>query len=39
MNVESFADGRVDLAEVKISSTSPIANSKVGNISSKFKTE
>ncbi len=37
MNVESFADGRVDLAEVKISSTSPIANSKVGNISSKFK--
>ncbi len=35
--VESFADGRVDLAEVKISSTSPIANSKVGNISSKFK--
>ncbi|MDE6722938.1 MAG: NAD-binding protein, partial [Eubacterium sp.] len=37
MNVESFADGLVDLAEVKISSSSPLANSKVGNISSKLK--
>ncbi|MDE6658660.1 MAG: Trk system potassium transporter TrkA [Eubacterium sp.] len=37
MNVETFADGLVDLAEVKISASSPLANSKVGDISSKLK--
>lgn len=37
MNVETFADGLVDIAEVKISSLSPFANCSLGTISSKFK--
>lgn len=37
MNVETFADGLVDIAEVKISSVSPFANCSIGTISSKFK--
>ena len=37
MNVETFADGLVNIAEVKIKSDSPFADCKVGAISSKFK--
>ena len=37
MNVETFADGHVDIAEVKIYPSSPFSGSSVGSISSKFK--
>ncbi len=37
MNVETFADGLVDIAEVKIYPDSSFADTKIGNISSKFK--
>lgn len=37
MNIESFADGFMDLSEVKISSESPVAGMTVGHISSKYK--
>lgn len=37
MNVETFADGLVNIAEVKIKEDSPFADCKVGAISSKFK--
>lgn len=37
MNVETFADGRVDIAEVKIYPTSPFVDNSVWNIASKFK--
>ncbi len=37
MNVDSFADGLVDIAEVKISVSSPYAGTKIGNIAPKFK--
>ncbi len=37
MNVESFANGLVDIAEVKISPASPYAGTKIGNIAPKFK--
>lgn len=37
MNVETFADGLVNIAEVKIKNDSPFADCKVGAVSSKFK--
>lgn len=37
MNVESFAGGLVDMAEVKVSPSSPLVNMKLEGISSKYK--
>lgn len=37
MNVETFADGLIDIAEVKIGPGSPYAENSVGTVSSKFK--
>ena len=37
MNIESFADGHIDLSEVKITESSPIADMKITGISSKYK--
>lgn len=37
MNIETFANGLIDIAEVKIPADSPLANMKIGNISSKYK--
>ena len=36
MNIETFSNGLVDLAEIKVGTDSPIADMKIGSISSKY---
>ncbi|MGN0521859.1 MAG: Trk system potassium transporter TrkA, partial [Eubacterium sp.] len=39
MNIETFSNGRIDMAEIKIDSQSPLNDTKISDISSKYRSK